>query len=69
MVSLPSFHKFLRFAWERSAFYRRLYGEYGIRENDLEQIALQDLPIVTKRMVLDHFDEIVTDSRICDEAL
>jgi len=64
-----SFHHFLRFVWDHSAYYRRLYQDHGIRAGDLEQISLQDLPILTKRMVLDNFDELVTDPRICSAAL
>jgi len=64
MRNHPSFHNFLRFTWENSAFYRRTYTAYGIRESDLEQVTLQDLPIITKQMVLDNFDEIVTDGKI-----
>ena len=69
MDSHFSFHNFLRFAWENSAFYRKLYHSYGIRESDLDHITLQDLPIVTKQMALDNFDELVTDPRIRKAAL
>lgn len=64
MRAHPPFHDFLRFVWEHSAFYRGLYRAQGIRERDLGHVALQHLPLVTKRMLLDNFDEAVTDPRI-----
>ena len=69
MNSHPSFQPFLRFVWQNSVFYRNLYLAHGIRERDLEKVSLQDLPIVTKQMMLANFDEIVTDSRLCDAAI
>jgi amino acid adenylation domain-containing protein len=65
MPSHSAIHNFLQFTWENSAFYRNLYRRHGIRQADLAQISLQDLPIVTKQMVQDNYDEIVTDPRIC----
>jgi amino acid adenylation domain-containing protein len=67
LAHLPSqsaFHNFLRFTWENSTFYRNLYGAHGIRAADLDQISLQDLPIVTKEMIYENYDEVVTDARI-----
>ena len=64
MPSHPAFYNFLRFTWENSSFYRALYGEHGIREADLDQVSLQDLPIVSKQMIRENYDEVVTDARI-----
>ncbi len=69
MDSHPSFRPFLRYVWQRSAFYRGLYLAHGIRERDLEEVTLQDLPVVTKQMMLANFDQAVTDPRICETAL
>lgn len=46
----------VRHAVAHAPFYARLYQ--GI---DVERAALTDLPVVTKEMVQDHFDEVVTD--------
>ncbi len=62
-------HHFLLFAWENSPFYRRLYQEHGIQYSDLEHVNLPDLPIITKQIVLENFDEVVTDRRIHNAAL
>ncbi len=69
MDSHLSFRPFLRYVWQRSTFYRGLYLAHGIRERDLEDVILQDLPVVTKQMILANFDQAVTDPRICDAAL
>jgi amino acid adenylation domain-containing protein len=69
MPSHPAFHNFLRFTWENSSFYRALYSEHGIRESDLDQVSLEDLPIVSKQMIRENYDEIVTDARIRSASL
>jgi len=47
----------LRYACERSPFYRRYHGDAARRP-------LSDLPILTKAQLMAHFDEIVTDPAI-----
>src|SRR5664280_1693905 len=69
MTSQAAFRNFLRFTWENSPFYRNLYGGNGIRTADLDRISLSDLPIVTKQMVSENYDEMVTDTRISSAAL
>jgi phenylacetate-CoA ligase len=46
----------------RSAFYRRLY-------RDVEEAGLEQLPVVDKATVMDHFDELVCDPRLTLHAL
>ena len=47
------------FAVQHSPFYARHY-----RGLDPQRVALGDLPIVTKALVQEHFDEVVTDPRV-----
>lgn len=49
----------VRFARERSPYYRRRY-----RRVPREGFALRDLPVVRKHDLMEHFDEWVTDPRI-----
>ncbi|MFZ4733103.1 MAG: phenylacetate--CoA ligase family protein [Pirellulales bacterium] len=51
--------RLLRFAGRRSRFYRRLYQ--GL---DLRRVRLEDLPPVTKEMLREHFDDVLTDPSI-----
>jgi phenylacetate-CoA ligase len=46
-----------RFASERSPFYGRFY-------RGLDNRPLQDLPVLTKGMLMEHFDELVTDRSV-----
>src|SRR5262245_38891439 len=54
----------LTYVWHRSAFYRELYQRHGIRERDLPDVTLQDLPFVSKPMIQERFDDVVTDPRL-----
>lgn len=54
------FTDLVRFANEHSPFYRRLYA--GIEVSGV--LHPRDLPPVDKAMIMDHFDEVVTDPRL-----
>lgn len=49
----------LRHATRHSSFYRKIYQDI-----DIERCALTDLPVITKRMMMDNYDELVTDKRL-----
>ena len=49
----------LRYATANSLFYQGLYK--GI---DIENCMLSDLPIIIKRMMMDNYDDLVTDKRL-----
>lgn len=66
---LQSFRQLLRHAWVRSSFYRDYYSSHGLRAKDLSEIAVSDLPIVSKKTLMDHFDSAVTDPRLSRRAL
>ena len=59
-----SFHELLAHVWTHSAFYREYYSRHGIREKDLLDLTVRDLPFVSKKILMDHFDSAVTDPRI-----
>jgi amino acid adenylation domain-containing protein len=69
MTPEQNFRELLAHAWTHSPFYRRLYTQCGIREQDLPYIPLQDLPVVSKSDVMVRFDEAVTDPRLRLEPL
>jgi len=58
------FHRLLQHAWQHSAFYRDYYGSDGITENDLNEVAVRDLPLLTKKILMENFDRAVTDPRL-----
>jgi len=59
-----SFYELLTHVWAHSAFYREYYGDHGIREKDLADLTVADLPFVSKKILMDHFDAAVTNPRI-----
>jgi phenylacetate-CoA ligase len=59
-----SFRELLAFAWKHSSFYRDFYQSHGIREEDLPELSVTDLPFLTKQILMDHFDVAVTDPRL-----
>ena len=55
------------YAIENSPFYRKLYRSYGV--DSFSGITLQDLPIINKKVMMENFDEIVTDPNLKLDAL
>src|SRR5579872_3935745 len=54
----------LQYMWDHSPFYRDLYRSYGIAAKDLAHIPLNELPFTSKELLMEHFDEVVTDERL-----
>jgi hypothetical protein len=49
--------EFRRFAFDASPFYRRFHRR-------LDRRPLEELPILTKALMMEHFDELVTDRTV-----
>jgi amino acid adenylation domain-containing protein len=64
-----AFTSLLRHAWHRSPFYRDLYCTSGIAERDLDAVRPEHLPRVDKKLLMEHFDQVVTDPRLSREAV
>lgn len=58
-IQEKNFRSLLHHAVNHSPFYRRLYQNI-----DITSCSITDLPIVTRNDMLQHFDEIVTDSQL-----
>ncbi len=54
---LAKFRQLARYVNERSPYYRKIIGERGI---DVARCAPKDFPVLTKSLLMRHFDEIVT---------
>ncbi len=52
--------KLLRYAWERSDFYRKSFEAAGITREQLEVLPLSCFPSIDKLVLLENFDQIVT---------
>ena len=58
------FKKLLKYVVAHSEFYRDYYREHGIRLDQLDQVRLEDLPIIDKKIVMEHFDQLVCDRNL-----
>jgi phenylacetate-CoA ligase len=61
--------KLIRYAYENSAYYRRTFESFGITSDKLESTPLADFPAIDKKILLEHFDELVTVSDLKQEEL
>ena len=52
----------VRHAWRRSPFYRQYYADHGLKEADLGDIGVGDLPLTDKELLMEHFDRVVGGS-------
>lgn len=60
----PLFRKLIEKAWKNSDFYRDYYSSHGIREKDLPDLRVRDLPFISKRLLMENFDRVTTDARL-----
>ncbi|WP_028572843.1 phenylacetate--CoA ligase family protein [Desulfonatronum lacustre] len=63
-LSRQRFTSLLETTYHASVFYRDLYSSHGIKPSDLRDITPKDLPIISRTMVLDNFDALITDPSI-----
>lgn len=61
--------KMLKFAYEHSAYYRRMFNVSGITAKNINAVPLEEFPTIDKQTLLSHFDEIVTVSDITQNDL
>lgn len=61
--------KLLHYAYQNSAYYRRTFTQAGISEENLDKIPLKQFPVVNKELLMEHFDELVTDPEVKQEKL
>lgn len=63
---LAKFRQLAHHAYERSPYYRKIIAERGI---DTARCEPKDFPVLTKSLLMRHFDEIVTVSGITKRAI
>jgi phenylacetate-coenzyme A ligase PaaK-like adenylate-forming protein len=63
---LGKFRRLVRHARDRSPYYRRIIEERGI---DVERCQPLDFPVLTKTLLMKHFDEIVTAPGVTKRAI
>lgn len=61
--------KMLKYAYEYSAYYRRMFNVSGITARNIGTVPLEDFPTIDKKTLFSHFDEIITVSDITQNEL
>lgn len=61
--------KLLRYAYRNSAYYRRTFEKAGISEKNIDRIPLKKIPVMNKELLMQYYDELVTDPKIRQEDL
>ncbi len=65
-AKLAKFRRLVRYAQQRSPYYRRIIAERGI---DVATCTPGDFPVLTKSLLMQHFDEIVTAPGVTKSAI
>ena len=65
-LKLEKFRKLVRFVNERSPYYADLIRDLGI---DIARCVPTDFPVLTKSIVMENFDRLVTDRRITKQGV
>lgn len=61
--------KLLYYAYDHSAYYRKIFEQKGIFRENIESLPLSAFPTIDKNTLMEHFDEIVTVPDIRQEEL
>ena len=64
-----SFRQLVSWAWNHSPFYHDYYQDHGIREAQLVDLTPRDVPMVSKELLMEHFDRISRDPLLSREKL
>ena len=56
--------KLLLFAYENSPYYRKAFEAEGIFKENIKTIPFEQFPTLDKKILMEHFDELVTDRRL-----
>lgn len=57
-------NRLLLYAWDHSPFYRELWTGAGITRDTLTTVAFERLPVVSKKQLMDRFEDVVTEKGI-----
>lgn len=61
--------KMLRYAYEHSPYYRNAFEAAGITADNIEKTPLDRFPTLNKDLLMEHFDELVTDRSLKQKEL
>ena len=61
--------KLLLYAYEHSPYYRRVFEAEGIFRENIRTTPLEKFPVLDKEILMEHFDELVTDRSLKQKEL
>ena len=61
--------KLLYYAYDHSTYYRKTFEQRGISRENIESLPLSAFPTMDKKILMEHFDEIVTVQDVRQEEL
>lgn len=61
--------KMLHYVWKNSAFYRDTFEKANIKEEDLDALPMSCFPVLDKKTLFEHFDELITAKDITQEKI
>ena len=59
----------LGYAYQHSAYYRRTFSQAGITEGNIDSTPLKQFPVIDKEILMQNYDELVTDPEVKQEKL
>lgn len=68
-IQEKKFRKLIKFAFDNSQYYNKLYTQAGITRESLDDIDITNLPTVNKSDVLNNFDRLITRKDITQKEL
>lgn len=69
MIQDKKLRKLLRYAYQHSAYYHKAFTQAGISEQNIDWIAINEFPVIDKQLLMQNYDELVTDSKVKQEEL
>ncbi len=69
MLQDKKLRKLLRYAYQHSAYYHKTFTQAGISEKNIDWIALNEFPVIDKDLLMQNYDDVVTDSKVKQEEL
>ncbi len=68
-VQQKKLRKILKHSYKNSGYYRRVFEENEITEENIESIPLDKFPVINKEVFIKNFDEITTKPELTQDAL
>ncbi|MDO5521131.1 MAG: AMP-binding protein [bacterium] len=68
-VQREKFQTLVKYAYQHSEYYKKVFNEAGINETNISSKKITDFPTIDKKILLEHFDELVTDKNITQHKL